>query len=213
MASATHIDGAGQQGAASAAFIARAIGPILAICGGVGLLAAFTLAVEKVRIIEDPTYIPTCSINPILSCGSVMTTDQAEAFGFPNPLLGVAGFAAVAAIGVALVGGAQLPRWLWLVVQGGLTFAVVFVHWLFFQSLYRIEALCPYCMVVWVVTIVAFLYCTLHNLAQGNLPLPAGLRGAADVAVRYHGVILTLWFALLVFLIGEAFWSYWRTLP
>jgi hypothetical protein len=39
------------------------------------------------------------------------------------------------------------------------------------------------------------------------------LSGAASVAVRYHGVILTLWFAVLVALIGEAFWSYWRTLP
>lgn len=199
--------------ARSAAFIAKAIGPILAICGGVGLLAAFTLTVEKLRIVEDPTYIPTCSINPILSCGSVMTTEQAEAFGFPNPFLGVAGFAALTALGVALLGGARFPRWLWLTVQAGLTFAVVFVHWLFFQSLYEIGALCPYCMVVWVVTIVAFLYCTLHSLAEGNLRVPARLNGAVSVAVRYHGVILTLWFGVLVALIGEQFWSYWRTLP
>ena len=199
--------------ARSAAFIAKAIGPILAICGGVGLLAAFTLAVEKLRIVEDPTYIPTCSINPILSCGSVMTTEQAEAFGFPNPFLGVAGFAALTALGVALLGGARFPRWLWLAVQVGLTFAVAFVHWLFFQSLYEIEALCPYCMVVWVVTIVAFLYCTLHNLGQGNLSVPSGMRGVADLAVRYHGVLLAVWFGLLVALIGEAFWDYWRTLP
>lgn len=212
MATAVDRGGAAEQEAASAAFIAKAIGPILAICGAVGLLAAFTLAVEKLRIVEDPTYIPTCSINPILSCGSVMTTDQAEAFGFPNPLLGIAGFAAVTAIGVALLGGAKLPRWLWLAVQAGLTFAVVFVLWLFFQSLYRIEALCPYCMVVWVVTIIAYFYCALHNLAEGNLRVPPGLHGAADIAVRYHGVILTLWFAVLVLLIGEAFWSYWRTL-
>jgi len=197
----------------SAAFIARAIGPILAVCGGIGLLAAFTLAIEKFRIVEDPTYIPTCSINPILSCGSVMTTEQAEAFGFPNPLLGIAGFAAVGALGVALIAGARLTRWLWLAIQAGLTFAVVFVHWLFFQSLYEIEALCPYCMVVWVVTIIAFLYGTLHNLAQRNLPVPSAAGGAADFAVRYHGVILTLWFGLLVLLIGVAFWDYWRTLP
>lgn len=199
--------------ARSATFIARAIGPILAVCGGVGLVAAFTLAIEKFKIVEDPTYIPTCSINPILSCGSVMTTDQAEAFGFPNPLLGIAGFAVIGALGVALISGAQLARWLWLAIQAGLTFAVIFVHWLFFQSLYEIEALCPYCMVVWVVTIVAFVYCTLHNLAQDNLPVPSGARGAADLAFRYHGVILTLWFGLLVALIGEAFWDYWRTLP
>ncbi len=195
------------------AFIARAIGPILAICGGVGLVAAFILAVEKLRIVEDPSYIPTCSINPILSCGSVMTTDQAEAFGFPNPFLGIAGFAIVGALGMALIGGARLARWNWLALQAGLTFAVVFVHWLIFQSVYEIEALCPYCVVVWVVTIIAFVYCTLQNLAQRNLAVPDQVRGATDFAVQYHGVILTAWFGVLIVLIGEAFWDYWRTLP
>lgn len=196
----------------AAAFLARAIGWILTGAGAVGLLAAFTLTVEKLRLLEDPAYIPTCTINPILSCGSVMTTAQAEAFGVPNPLLGIAGFAALAALGVALLAGAAFPRWLWLAIQLGLTFAVGFVHWLFFQSVYRIDALCPYCMVVWVVTITAFLYCTLHNLAQGTLPLPHALQPAAALATRYHGVILTLWLALLTILIGEAFWYYWRTL-
>lgn len=131
----------------------------------------------------------------------------------PNPLIGIAGFAALAALGVTLIAKASLPRWVWLAIQAGLTFAVVFIHWLFFQSLYRIEALCPYCMVVWVVTIPSFLYCTLHNLAQGNLPVPKPLRAGVDVAIRYHSVLLTAWYAVLVLLIGEAFWSYWRTLP
>lgn len=141
-----------------------------------------------------------------------MSTPQAEAFGIPNPLLGIAGFAALTALGVALVAGATFPRWLWLAVQAGVTFAVGFVHWLFFQSVYRIEALCPYCMVVWVVTIVAFVYVTIHNLARGNLPLPAPLRPAVAPAVSFHGVILTVWLIVPALLIGVAFWDYWRTL-
>lgn len=196
----------------SASFLGRAAGPILAVCGGIGLLAAFTLAIERLRLAEDPDYIPSCSINPILSCGSVMVTGQAEAFGFPNPLLGIAGFAVVASLGVALVAGARLPRGIWLALQGGLTLAVLFVHWLFLQSLYEIGALCPYCMAVWVVTIVAFLYCTLANVVRGNLRVPAAARGGVDLAVRYHGVILAAWLGLLAALIGEAFWGYWRTL-
>lgn len=203
---------AGTGAEASAAFIARAIGWILAAAGAVGLLAAFTLTVEKIRLLEDPDYIPTCSINPILSCGSVMSTPQAEAFGVPNPLLGIAGFAALTALAVALLAGARFPRWLWLAIQAGLTFAVCFVHWLIFQSLYRIGALCPYCMVVWAVTIPAFLYCTLHNLASGRLPLPRAAAPAVAVAIRFHGVILTVWIAAIVLLIGEQFWHYWRTL-
>ncbi|WP_442816071.1 vitamin K epoxide reductase family protein [Streptosporangium sp. NBC_01810] len=77
--------------------------------GALGLSAAFTLSVEKIALLKDPAYVPTCSINPILSCGSVMITPQAEVFGFPNPLLGIAGFAIVTTTGAGLLAGA-VPR-------------------------------------------------------------------------------------------------------
>jgi len=181
---------------------------LLLIGGAIGLLAASVLTVEKIAILRDPTYVPSCSINPVLSCGSVMTKPQAEAFGFPNPLLGIAGFAIVASIGAALLAGAAFRRWFWLGLQAGATFGVVFVHWLIFQSLYRIGALCPYCMAVWTVTIAIFWYVTLHNLNR-YLPAPPTL----SLITRYHGVVLTAWTVLLLALIGEQFWSYWRTLP
>lgn len=193
------------------AFIARAIPWILTISGAVGLLAAFALTVEKIRLLDDPTHVPACTIDAVLSCGSVMTSPQAEAFGVPNPLLGIAGFAALTALGAALLAGAAFARWLWLTIQVGVTFAVVFVHWLFFQSVYRIEALCPYCMAVWIAATVAFLYVTLHNLAQHHLPWPAPLRPAIAGAIRYHGVILSTWLATLTLLIVVAFWDHWRT--
>jgi uncharacterized membrane protein len=94
--------------------------------------------VEKVALLKDPSYTPSCSINPILSCGSVMTTAQAEVFGFPNPLIGVAAFPVVAATGAAVLAGARLPRWWWLSLQAGALFGVVFVHWLFVQSVSEI---------------------------------------------------------------------------
>jgi uncharacterized membrane protein len=186
---------------------------LLLIGGAIGLVAAVVLTVEKIAMLRDPAYVPSCSINPILSCGSVMTKPQAEAFGFPNPLLGIAGFAAVATIGAALLAGAVLRRWFWLGLQAGATFGVVFVHWLIFQSLYRIGALCPYCTAVWTVTIPVFWYVTLHNLNAAKLQAPPAVRRGIDVATRCHGVVLTAWAVLLLTLIGEQFWSYWRTLP
>jgi uncharacterized membrane protein len=178
--------------------------------GAVGLAAAFTLTLEKVALLKNPAYVPTCSINPILSCGSVMTKPQAEAFGFPNPLLGLLGFTVVVTIGVALLGSARLPRWFWLGLQAGVTFGAVFVHWLIFQSLYVIGALCPYCMVVWAVTMPIFWYVTLHNL--GAARLPARLRGLVRGVTNYHAVWLTLWYIAVLTLIGQRFWAYWSTL-
>ena len=180
--------------------------------GFVGLAAAFTLLVEKIKLLEDPTYVPSCSINPILSCGSIMKTEQAEAFGFPNPIIGVAGFAVIVAVGMGLLAGATYRRWFWLGLQAGTTFGLLFVHWLIFQSLYRIDALCPYCMVVWVVTIPLFWYTTLYNLEHAHLRAPAALRSAVSAARTYHGVVLTAWFLIITGLIANRFWDYWSTL-
>ncbi|MPV37895.1 vitamin K epoxide reductase family protein [Georgenia subflava] len=190
----------------------RHLAVLLALGGLAGLIAAVVLLIEKIALIADPSYVPSCSINPVLSCGSVMTTPQAEAFGVPNPLIGVAGFAVVTTVGVGLFAGARYRRWFYLGLQAGVTFGVVFVHWLIFQSLYRIEALCPYCMVVWVVTIAVFWYTTLHNVDAGHVPLPRSARRTVRGVAGYHGVVLTGWYLTVATLILIQFWTYWQTL-
>ncbi|MFI5593214.1 vitamin K epoxide reductase family protein [Amycolatopsis sp. NPDC051758] len=181
----------------------RALGWLYTVGGALGLIAAVTLTLEKIERLKDPSYVPSCSINPVLSCGSVMDSPQAAAFGFPNPIIGVAAFAVVVTFGVVLLTGYEPPRWIWFGMQLGATFGIVFVHWLIFASLYRIHALCPYCMVVWVVTIAIFWYTTLHNLRTSRIGV--ALR-------RFHSGILALWYVVIVALILQQFWSYWRTL-
>lgn len=195
-----------------APFAVRRLGWVLVVGGALGFAAAFALTVEKIILVGDPTYVPTCSINPLFSCGSVMVTPQAGVFGFPNPLLGIVGFSVVTTIGVVQLSGARLPAWMWWGMQAGTVFGVGFVHWLFFQSLYRIGALCPYCMVVWVVTIAIFWYVTLFNLQQGHLKTPPRLRPVVSGLVSYHTVGLLVWLLILTGLIGVRFWSYWQTL-
>ena len=65
------------------------------IAGFIGFAASFTLTVEKIDMLIDPHYQPSCNFNPILACGSVMGTQQASVFGFPNPLMGVVAFTIV----------------------------------------------------------------------------------------------------------------------
>lgn len=190
----------------------RTIPWLMAIGGFVAFIAAFVLSIEKVAILKDPAFVPSCNINPILSCGSVMITDQAEAFGFPNPFLGIAGFAVVTAIGIALLAGGVFKRWFWLAVQAGLLFAVIFIHWLAFQSIYRIGALCPYCMVVWSMTIPLFWYVTLYNLRAGHITTPKPLKKAGKFVQKHHGDILLVWFLVIIGAIVEHFWYYWKTI-
>jgi len=185
---------------------------LLLVAGVVGTLAAFVLTVEKIALLTDSSYVPSCSLNPVLGCGSVMRTDEADVFGFPNPLLGLVGFPVLAATGAALLAGARLSRWYWLALQGGVTLGLGLVGWLVFESLYRINALCPYCMVVWVVVIPVFWYVTLANAAAGRFG--AGVRHhlAVRVSARHHGVVLTAIYSVVVVLVGHRFWDYWSSL-
>ena len=185
----------------------RGLAWLYLVGGLIGLAAAFTLTLEKIAKLADPSYVPTCSLNPVISCGSVMDSPQAEAFGFPNPLIGIAAFAVVTTTGAAMLAGFTPPRWFRLGMQAGATFGVVFVHWLIAASLYDIRALCPYCMVVWAVTIPIFWYTTLDTLRSTDRT-----RAAGEALTSFHSTVLATWYAVIVILVLIAFWYYWRTL-
>lgn len=177
------------------------------IGGVIGLLASITLTVEKIELLLNSSYVPSCNINPIVSCGSVMVTPQASFLGFPNPLLGIAGFTVVVVTGVLAVAKVALPRWYWAGLAVGLLIGAGFVHWLIFQSLYRIGALCPYCMVVWAVT-VTVLVVVVSILLR---PVVAD-RGALRMLLGWRWSIVTFWFTGVFLLIVIRFWNYWSTL-
>jgi len=186
----------------------RRFGWLLLLGGLLGLAASAVLTVDKIRLIQNPGYRPSCNINPIISCGSVMRTPQAEAFGFPNSLIGLAAFGALTAVGAGVLAGAAYRRWFWLGLQAGTLFGLGFVLWLIDQALYEIGALCPYCMVVWAVVLPLFWYTTLHNLRTGVLPAPRWWPAVA----RYHWIVPALWYLGIALLILNRFWYYWQTL-
>ncbi|WP_380283840.1 vitamin K epoxide reductase family protein [Kitasatospora purpeofusca] len=190
----------------------RAFSLFVLIAALIGLAASAVLTFDKLRLLEDPSYIPSCNLNPVISCGSVMRTDQAEVFGFPNPLLGLAAFGALAAVGAGLLAGAAYRRWFWLGLQAGTLVGVGFVHWLIDQALYDIGALCPFCMVVWATVVPLFWYTTLHNLRSGVIPVGPRLRPVVREAARYHWAPPVLWAAVIALLILNRFWYYWSTL-
>jgi uncharacterized membrane protein len=179
------------------------------IAGVIGLAASMTLTVEKIDLLRNPSYVPSCNINPIVSCGSVMVTPQASVLGFPNSLLGIVGFTVVIVTGVLAVAKVILPQWYWIGLTVGVLIGAAFVHWLIFQSLYRIGALCPYCMVVWGVTVsllVVVASIAFRPVLQGRQS------GAASVLYQWRWSLVALWFTAVFLLILVRFWNYWSTL-
>lgn len=189
--------------------LARILPWILLIGGTIGLICSFVIMYEKIQLFENPHYTPACNLNPVISCGSVMVSGQASAFGFPNPLIGLVAFPVLTALGVVMLTGSKLKRWLWWGIEAGAIFGVAFVHWLFFQSVYRINALCPYCMVVWAVTITTFVYATLYNIELSRHHTPASLQRIADFLRRHHIDIVILWLLIIAGLIMKHFWYYY----
>ncbi len=185
---------------------------LLVIASFIGLICAFVLMMEKMALLKNPAYQPSCNINPVLSCGSIIRTPQASAFGFPNPIIGLIGYPVVITVGMAYFAGAKFKRWLWLGLQAGTIFGLLFVHWLAYESLYSIWALCVYCMVVWTVTIALFWYTLLYNLREGHIKAPSSWKKLIYFAQRHHLDILITWYLIIILGILVRFWYYWKTL-
>jgi uncharacterized membrane protein len=186
--------------------------PWLLLIGGLIVTwAALMLSIEVFDRLKDPHYVPVCNLNPILSCTSVADSHQAEAFGFPNYFLGLAGYGALSAIGAALLAGAKFKRWFWQLVEAGLVFAFLFMTWLQFETLYRIGALCIFCMILWAFTWPMFWYTSIYNLRQGNIRLPNVFNGVLGFIYRFHAELLVTWYVIIIALILKRFWYYWST--
>ncbi|MEU3979308.1 vitamin K epoxide reductase family protein [Streptomyces sp. NPDC026672] len=191
---------------------ARRIGWIVTGAGVLGWLAAFQLTVDDWRVLKDPTYRLSCDISPVVGCGTAMESWQGNLLGFPNMLLGLAAFAAVITLGLTVLTGGRLHRWMWLALNAGALVGIGFVHWLIWQSLYDLGRLCPYCAVVWVATIALFWYVTLHNLEHGVVPLSRRGRVVLGVVRESHWLLLAGWYGVIVLLVLTRFWTYWSGL-
>jgi len=185
---------------------------VLIILATIGLIASFALTYDKIQVLKNPGYVPNCNINPVLSCGSVMKTEQASLLGIPNTIFGLVGYTALITLAVGMLAGATYKRWFWLGIQLGASVGVVFMHYLFFQGVFRIHAICPYCFVVWMITIPIFWYTTMYNLRMGHIKLKAKWQKVGEFAQAHHGNMLIVWYAAIFAILLIKFWYYWSTL-
>lgn len=186
----------------------RAFAWMLIVTGLAGALAAWVITLDKLKLAEDSGFQSACSLNPVISCNNIMESDQATAFGFPNPILGLVTYPIVVCVGVTLLSSVRLPRWYWLTFNAGTLFGVGFCTWLMYQSLYDIGALCLWCCLAWAATIVMFWYVTAHNVRHGFLPAPDAVRGFVD---EFPWVAPVLHMGLIGILILTRWWDFWTS--
>jgi uncharacterized membrane protein len=185
---------------------------ILLVCSVIALFASVMLMHEHIAALKNPNFKAVCDINPIFSCGSVMQSDQAQAFGFDNTYGGIIGFSILSTIAAALLAGATYKKWFWQGIQIGVTLAQLFIFWLVYQSLFSIGSICLFCMTLWVTVTAAFWYTTVYNLRAGYISLPTRLNVIHNFIQRHHLDILIGFYLLLAAVITHRFWYYFSTL-
>lgn len=177
------------------------------------LVASFVLAVEAITLAENPAAELGCDINAVLSCGTVGASWQASVFGFPNAFLGLIAEPVVITIAIAALSGVRFKRWFMLAAQLIYTLGLALAYWLFYQAMFNIGALCPWCLLITVATTLVFFEMTRINIRDNNLYLPQRIQQALFSAVRWNldVMVVIAWLLTLVLLIvvkyGDALYS------
>lgn len=169
--------------------------------GLAGFISSFVLTVEKFHLLQNPQATLSCTFNLVLNCATVMQTWQAQVFGFPNSLIGIVGYSIVCTVAVAGLAGVRFPRWFLLTANIFYLLGALFAYWLFFQSVYVIQVLCPWCLVVTFSTTMVFATLTHYNLRENTFRLSKGMnkKVQAFIASDYDKLATAVW---IVFLIG-----------
>lgn len=150
------------------------------------LIASFVLSVEAITLAANPDADLSCDISAVISCGTVGTSWQSHLFGFPNAFLGLVAEPVVITVAVASLGGVRFPRGFMFAAQIVYTLGLIFAYWLFYESMFHIGALCPWCLLVTVSTTLVFATLTHINIRDANLFLPARTQTALATAVRIN---------------------------
>lgn len=177
----------------------------MAVAAGIALAAALVLSVEKIHLLENPDALLSCSINGVLNCSTVMQSWQSAVFfGIPNMFIGLIAFSVLLTVAVvALWGGARYAKAFVRAMVIGVGLGTVFAYWLFFSSLYVIQVLCPWCLVVTVACTLIFAS-VVHSSLRDNV---WNVSNKANQAIQtflkagYHQLVVVGWLALMVALV------------
>lgn len=159
------------------------------VAGVVGWIVAFLLYLEYIGQLTGADALISCSISPIVTCGPNLLSPGGNLLGFSNSILGMVLFLGPVYAGVsALATPGGHRAWYWRTYAAFAAAAFVFVHVLAYRSVFEYGSLCPWCMVIWLVTIPLF-------VTVLGWSLRAGLWGGG---ARSTGAAILSWLPLIV---------------
>jgi len=174
---------------------------VILIAATASLIAAFVLSVEAIELVRNPNATFTCSVNAVINCGTVAKSPYATLFGFPNSFIGMISEPTFILLAILLLIGVKLSRKFMFAIQIMAGGALLFAIYLFYISTAIIGALCPWCMLVMLSTIVMFFAITKYNIRFENLYLSKRLSKKAKNFIEKDYDKLSLAFIILIVII------------
>lgn len=159
-----------------------------ALAGGI---VSFLLYHEYIGQLSGGDALISCNISPVVTCGPNLLSPGGNLLGFSNSILGMVLFPGpIFAAAAGLAAPAGLRAWFWRTFALFVTAAFLLVHFFAYRSVFEYSSLCPWCMIIWLVTIPLF-------FTVAGWTLRAGVWGASLGARRIGAGILS-WLPLIV---------------
>lgn len=153
------------------------------LAGLIGWGVAFMIYREYIGQLTDVAPTFSCDISPLVTCGPNLLSPAGNLLGFTNAILGMVLFLGPVFAGVAaLAAPGGMRAWYWRVFAAFTLGGYLLVHVFAYRSVFEFGSLCPWCMIIWLVTIPLF-------VTVAGWTLRAGVWGAAPR--RLGGVLLT----------------------
>ncbi|WP_136193148.1 vitamin K epoxide reductase family protein [Actinomyces procaprae] len=172
----------------------------------IGIGACWELIVSQIRQLREPDAGLVCDVNPLVSCGDSLNVWQGNLLGAPNSFIGAMAFAVLLLIGLLLAAGGRLPRWVWWGLAAGTVCGIGFVAWFLAVSVLTFGKLCPFCTLIWAVTIPIATSTWARAAQGGHLGLP---QAAVRALVAGRWWIAGVMYAAIVVIVLVAFWDGW----
>lgn len=139
-------------------------------------VVSFLLYLEYIGQLTDQDPLITCAFSVVVTCGPNLLSPAGNLLGFTNAIIGLTLFLGPVFAGVsALAAPGGLRLWYWRVYGVFLLGGFVLVHVFAWRSVFEFGSLCPWCMVVWLMTIPLFWFTLGWMLRDGVWGPPAKL--------------------------------------
>lgn len=138
-------------------FLSPLASVFLLVASTAGMVASLGLLKTELHHLADPTASLNCDISILVGCSSSILSPEAHLFlGLPNAAMGIGFFAVTFFVAVLSFLKVGLPRLVWNLLAVGAGVSLLLIVFFLWASIFKFQALCPYCLVIWGSTFVIF---------------------------------------------------------